>query len=389
MAHLDWKHTGRFCAPAFCMDFANGMYITAVPYLAMEFGADSMGLGGLTAVRSCVYVVACLILPLLLARRGRARLIAIAVIGISLSMAGNASSSQLWHLYAIAIGWAVLLSLYWPSVFGWLGDSHSIHQLSRATGAVNVSWSVGMTLGGFAGGWLYQQWPSLPFLAAMVPPIVGCLILLHEADEREQPAETPTAERVPGTRRILISAWTGNTTAAMLFGLVYGVFPKLGKQIGVTPFLFGSLGLMMGLGRTTVFVSGLMGAGWVRRWRVVAATQLVAAAMVATITWAESHLWLAAVFLTVGFSLGVTYFRGLFTSLVGEGARGQKSGAHEAALVVGVLLGSFAGGALAKYQGLRSPYIPAAIVVVVLVAAQAAVLISARRAQAGVRSRWF
>ena len=379
MSEMDWKHTGRFCVGAFCMDFASGMYIVALPYLAIALGADSMGLGLVGALRG-TYVVGCLAAALLSDRVNRRVLIAISAVGVVLMLVATAGAWRFWILCVVIVLWALSGSFYWPSLFSWLGDSHTRRQLGRATGAVNVSWSSGSLLGVLVGGWLYGVGRPLPFLVAVAPVALAFAVVALSPSPHARPTRVARGRSEPGTRRVLAAAWLGNASSCCLVGLMGSVFPELGLAINVNEAAFGRLMAGMGLGRTFMFLLGFRWSRWLQDWRKAAAAQLLGAAMVATVAKASAQWWLAMVFLSVGFALGVNYYRGLYKSLEGEGSRGLRVGLHEAALLGGITLGSLGGGALAEGWGLRAPYVPIAVIVAVLVAVQCVLLASANTA---------
>ena len=363
------------------MDFAGGMFFVALPYLALSFGADSMELGVLTALRGAAYILACIPASLLSDRLNRKVLIGLSTCGVVLAFAGVGCSRSLWHLQAMTVFWAFAISPFWPSTFAWLGDSHSREHLGPASGAVNLSWSLGGMLGGMLSGWLFGLVPRAPFFCAAIPAVLACAVMLRSPCAHTRPVKVAPGPKAPGSRRELLAVWLGATAVCSLLGLMSGVFPKLGTELGVTAGVFGLFMAGSGLGRSVVFSLGLR---WSRRlhgWGWAAVTQVLAGGMVASVARASSHLWLALVFVSLGLALGVNYFRGLYKSLEHAGSRGLKSGLHEAALLGGILLGSLGGGAAAKQWGLRAPYAPAGIWVLTLVALQAVLLASARTAR--------
>ena len=378
---MDWRHTGRFCCAAFAMDFAGGMFFVALPSLALDFGADSMELGVLTALRGAAYILACIPASLLSDRVNRKALIGLSATGVVLAFAGVGCSRLLWHLQAMVVFWAFAISPFWPSVFAWLGDSHSPDQLGPASGAVNLSWSVGGMLGGVLSGWLFSRSAGAPFFCAVIPAALACAAMLLSPCTHRSPAKAEPVPKAPGSRRELATVWLGATTVCSLLGLMSGVFPKLGTELGVTASVFGLFMAGLALGRSVVFGMGLRWSRYLHGWGLAGATQLLAGAMVATVADASSRLWLSLVFMSLGVALGVNYFRGLYKSLEQAGSRGLKSGLHEAALLGGILLGSLGGGAAARAWGLRAPYVPAGIWALTLVGLQAMLLSSARAAR--------
>ncbi len=378
---LDLQHTGRFCVAAFCMDFANGMFFVSLPYLGLAFGADSMQLGILTALRGATYILACVPAAMLSDRFNRKVLLAIAAGGVICVFAGTTRATALWQLFALGVAWAVAISPFWPAFFAWLGDSHGPDQLAPASGAVNLSWSIGGMLGGMLSGWLFGVSRALPFALAAIPAGLAALVMFLSPCTHGRPKKVESSVNPPGTKRELGSVWLGAIATASLLGLMSGVFPGLGNEIGVGATSFGFLMAGLALGRTLVFLVGMRRGRNLRHWAPAMATQLLAGAMVASVGGTESKAWLACVFLAIGAALGVNYYRGLFISLEGAGSRGLKAGLHEAALLTGVLLGSLGGGAVAKIRGLRAPYAPAGLCVLLLLVLQGFLLVSASRAR--------
>jgi predicted MFS family arabinose efflux permease len=354
------------------------MYVVALPYLALDFGADSMELGLLSALRGGAYVLATLPAALLVDRVSRRGLILMSTGAVALVYVATAGAGSLWHLWVGTAIWAVGLSPYWPSLFSWLGDSHAGEHLGAATGVVNLSWSSGNILGGLLGGWLFGLYRPSPFVVAVIPVAAACaaLVLSPAVDQRAAPEAG--RERARGTRRGLAAVWLGNVSVCAVLGLTLGVFPKLGETLGIHAGLFGVLVAGLGLGRTLMFLVGFRYSAAARSAWLGLGAQLVAGGAVASIVFAHSFWHLMAVFVSAGSALGLNYYRGLYKSLEHAGSRGLKSGLHEATLLSGVLFGSLGGGAMAKHWGLRAPYVPLALGIVCLVAVQAVLLASVR-----------
>ena len=166
---MNWKHTGRFCFAACCMDFSGGMFFVALPFLAMQFGAESLELGYLGTVRGLIYAVSCIGAGLISDRSDRRKLLTVSCLSIVLILWATGAVTNLWQLFAISAFFGLALSFFWPSLFAWLGDSHNSGQLGTATGALNISWSVGGMIGGLIGGVLFRFNPSLPDLCGSLP----------------------------------------------------------------------------------------------------------------------------------------------------------------------------------------------------------------------------
>ena len=385
MNGLSLKHTGRFFLGAFWMDFASAMYVVALPFFAMRLGAGSLELGRLGGVRSITYVVAVALTSGFADRHSRRAIMLVSTLSLALVLILSSGAGSLWQVGVGAALWALALAFYWPSFFSWLGDSHRAEALGRAAGTANLGWSTGGILGGMLAGWLFDVRHALPFLLAAVPALLACVSMLRvtppQAAKRQPPAAGSSR---PGARRRLAAAWIGNGTVCCMLGLMTGVFPDLGKTMGVSARLFGLLVALCGLVRTIVFLSGQLGAVWPRDWRASLATQVGGAGLVGIFGLTASGWMVALVFAGVGLCMGLSYYVSLYTSLEGGGGRGRKSGLHEAALMTGVTIGTLGGGAIAHRWGLHAPYVPIALLSVVMVVLQAVLRwsgkVAARRA---------
>jgi len=370
----------RFSVSAFWMDLGTGMFIVVLPYFAMSLGADSLELGAIGAARGLAYMVACVGWAVLADRSDRRALIIAAACSIAVVLMATGLVSSLGQLYVACGLWGTTIALFWPSFFAWVGDSTRRAELGRVTGLVNLGWSVGGMVGGVLGGWLFQLARALPVVLAGVPALLACFAALTSRRQNPMPKRAPPAHAAsPGGLLRLIAAWLGNASICCLLGLMGGVFPRLGTEIGVTSVVFGFLIALNGLMRSGVFLGGFLGLRWLRDWRFSVAGQLLAAAMVGPIVAVSSKLWLAAAFAAMGIAGGTNYYVSLYASLEAPGSRALKSGIHEAALLAGLLFGTFGGGALAHKWGLRAPYLPMAGVVVVLAGLQVVLQLAARR----------
>jgi len=372
------KNTLRFCASAFFMDFAGGMFIVALPYMALLRGASSLDLGVLGAARGLPYFLACMGVAFLADRFTRRGLVLVSSVGLGVMFVGIAVSQSLWQLYLATIFWALSLSLYWPPLMAWLGDTQATRDLAPASAAVNVSWSVGLMLGGVVAGVLFQVGPSLPFLAAVAVVGLSCVTVLTIPGARKPPEAAVRRTREPGTRRALAAVWLANFSAFMLTGMMASVFPKFGEELGVDSKLFGVFVGGQSLARTAIFVLGIRWGTRLHGWPLAVGMQLLAGGMVWSVSRVESHAWLMLVFLLLGLNGGVNYYRGIYTSLKTGGARGFRSAMNEASLMAGILVGSFGGGLAAEVWHVRAPYPLIAGLSVLLAAAQIVLIVSAR-----------
>jgi len=255
--------TARFFAAAFFSDFGTAMYVVALPYLAMELGASSLGLGVIGAARGTSYLAGCLVAAFLADRMSRARLTGISCMLVVAAYALSSRAATLGQLTGAVAFWAGVLALFWPALFAWTADVHGAAKLGRATGAANMGWSLGYMFGGAAGGCLYRVSALAPVLLAAVPVLGAYLSLRGVSERRAERVRRPRdGRRGGGNTAGLLAGWIGNGSMCCLFGLMSGVFPKFGLEIGVGAAVFGLMMALAGLLRTGVFLASFFGSVW-------------------------------------------------------------------------------------------------------------------------------
>ena len=240
MANTQWRRTLPFCVCAFCMDTVSGIYLVCLPFLAMDYGAESLQLGYVDASRSTVYAVCCLLGGYVFRRYNRKWVMVLSCGGMILALGASWGTGSLRQVYLAVFMWSVTLSLFWPAIFAWLGDTHSDASLGPACSAVNLSWSLGIMAGSAIGGWLYARCAQGTFLLAMLPlPLVALLVFLNPRSGAPSQRDQDHVAQA-GSWLALLSAYTGNVAVCVLLGVLEAVFPALGRSIGFEAAAFGS-----------------------------------------------------------------------------------------------------------------------------------------------------
>jgi MFS family permease len=207
------------------------------------------------------------------------------------------------------------------------------------------------------------------------------LLVFKTVHEREASptGQTERADREasPWHRRFLFAAWVANFASWFIMGNARFQFPKLARELNLSPHL---IGLVLGFLGLALF-SGFFLLRRTDRWFFVRnfllSAQVLALAGVLLITVSNDAVLFALAFVMIGLSCSVTYYSSLYYAVHLLKKKGKGSGLHESILGGGAVLGPILGGVAAQYAGLRAPYV---LCMGVLVAAFATVLALLKKA---------
>lgn len=362
--------------PALLMDFAFSSLLTNTSFYTSHLRLSNAFLGGLMAVTTAFF--ATLAIPFgRLSDRGDRRWVLYAaclLIG-AVSIALRFCSDWL-HLLLIFPGVGIGMALFWPAYEAWLAERESEGELIHRVMLFNLFWSIGITLGPAASGYLYRDAnPFTPFYLAGILSVLTCVTMFsNSARASACPVESESAEQVfppPAVRTTYLHlARCANFASWFALGVLRRLAPKLTLEMGIAPSIYGNLMIALGGMQTLAFL--VLGTGYATRWHYRLAPLLIVQglAILSFIGIAQIQhtlLWTFA-FAVVGVSVAFTYFSSLYYGLDRQVDKGNKSGWHEAILGVGILLGPFLGGIAADSQfGVQSPYLLCAVAIVVAI----------------------
>ena len=365
----------RIIIAAFGMDLAVATVGLSVQFSGHALDATPTMLGLLATAGATAYTVLCLFTGRFSDVFGRRLLTSLACVlcaGVWLVMPFTTRS---WHLLALMPLSGAGIAMFWPATQAWLAEvtRGGRKGLAANLGSFNISWTVGLMLGPPLAGVVWQFGRPAPFLLASA----GVLLVLglmrtvptvrRQAEEPEAADEDPVDSRV--AEHYLRLAWVANSASWFARGLVGVVFPKLGKELGLSEQLIGIIIAALLGGQLAMFAFLRKRTGWqYRLWPLVAA-ELVGCVGMMVAFLARAPLIFASGLALAGVCAGMTYVASLFYSLQGRSAgRGGRAGIHEAVLGSGMVLGPLLGGLVANYVDLRSPFLVAAAVFLLVAA---------------------
>ncbi|MBM3235102.1 MFS transporter [Candidatus Poribacteria bacterium] len=375
--------------PALLMDISLTCAYTSIAFHAKYLGISSTILGAIIASGGAFFVFLSVPFGRISDRVGRTRMLYVACILVGFV------NLLIPFFYQDALSIALMVpiigisqALFWPIYEAWLAERIGGGDLLRRIRTFNLFWTVGVTLGPFIAGNIYEMSHTLPFYITVTASVINLIIIISQSNtslrnknvnDKSEDTESrdETVSVSPETRRMyLYIAWIANFASWFTLGILRNLAPKLMLQMGIRERTFGNLMLVNGLSQLLMFL--FLGTPYPRRWHYKLSPLLAfqAVGVIAFLgIWGVTNipLW-ALAFFVIGTTSGMTYFCSIYYSLHGHVDKGAKSGFHEAILGSGALLGPFLGGVLADLLGLKSPYFLCAVVIVISMIAQKCVL---------------
>lgn len=339
---------------AFWADFCYSLAALTIPLvLVKELGYGTLECGWMAAAASCTYTISCFLFGKLSQREDQRKFWSLLGIAwftagvVGLSFMGSLAGFFLWAATAPALG------LFWPVVQAWMGGRCPPVETSRRLRHFNLAWTLGMMVGYLAAGGLYSLGARFSFLlAAAIMVGLGFVI----AAVRTPPAAPlPAVDFSPIPFRgadLLLLSYLCNFTAYFSLGIVRGLYPDLGHSISFSAELIGGLAAaLMGMQAVAFYLltdPNLMYSRKLLFSSLVLGMAGLACLFLFVSPWA--HL---LGMLLLGVMAAVAYKFSLYHSIVRPPGRRTLTGNHEgilsAGMLVGPLVGSYAGHLLSSH----------------------------------------
>jgi hypothetical protein len=305
------------------------------------------------------------------------------------------------HFFAQLVAIGLSTAMFWPALQAKLGAEAEPGELARDLSGYNLSWTVGKGLGLYLAGPAFEVSRRLGFwiaagaavLAALLPALsigggkaaravsrgdgAGAAPPISPASPAA-PGVTPRPEtrppRASGRRPYLFLGLSSNFLTWGVNALVVGLFPDLGRTLGLTPTqqslcvgttVAGQLAAFAFLGRYPLYTY--------RALPVLGAEVLLLVSL-AGLSVLEGFAFLLLALLGAGAALALGFAASIFHSLDYDERVGYRTGVHETVLGLGAFAIPLSAGEIAGLSGSpRSPYFFAFGLVAVGLLAQVAV----------------
>jgi predicted MFS family arabinose efflux permease len=354
------------------MNSATGVLIVALPLLAIRYGANPLELGLLGSVSAMAYTFACPFAgwhserierdAALLPAEARRRSVMLScglliVVDLCIFLV-----SGLRDVFILAVSGSLCAAFFWPPIQAWLAEIGDRSRLSERLGMFNLSWSVGIMIGPMIGGVLYAIDYRYPWCYAIATnTLILTALSLAKGWRRRDVHVAVNAlndeEHLEDPGLFFPLALWANFVCWFTLANVQSLYPKVAVANGFSPHLIGCLLFLVGVTQSMFFVLLRLSRVWHYRLGPLAAVHGTAALGMLLISRSASAPLLALAFPLLGVALGLSYYSSIYYSLCGHKHTGRRTSIHEFMVGTGFFLGPAAGGILAQYAGIRSPFL--------------------------------
>jgi MFS family permease len=384
------------------MAISLSVWWTAMPFVVRDIGGTQADVGNAWAANMLGYVC-CLLLAGALPRElnpkhatqiAAAIMFAAAVVmGIVVQRALSQEQALgnpvlIWTIIAAGMVAGAAMSLFWPFIMSWVSEDFEGPALNRRLGTYNGTWSSAAIIGPLMAGILAEANTLLPILVASVC-LLACLTLvsmardgsLHTSLFKQTTTEATTAEYVE--RALLIRyRWMARIAlfcAWACLGVSRSQFALLFTDMGFTETWFGIIITIFGICNFSVLTAAGRCAFWHFRPILLFGVQIFLSMSLLLIIYGHSLSVFVFAFVIMGSGFGFAYSSHLYYGTTASKKRSLQMVIHEITLSAGIIIGSGAGGYLAKNIGRYSPYWFAVIVFSVGLVAQIIIYLTAPR----------
>ncbi len=400
-----WRPLNRMYLTAFLVDFACMVGTVVLPFFVYnQIGGGVAMSGVMGAVQAAAYVVVCLV---------SARYVMRTQNGLVWAVAGLIAYPLFFCLLPffhhpvicsiLATGSMGAMALVWPALHSWVGAEPDPNRRSHNMGLFNLSWSLGFAIGPLFAGPLYDFDFRMPFFLLFGAITIALFLVLSMPHERrcfgEATNETLEARRDHdrASESFLYLGWSASLMANLLTAATRFVFPARIDSLvrsGELRFWFESapsellsaapatkyswLAFLLSFVVCLCFLVMSRTSGWRHKASLLMGLQAAAGLSFVLLSTTHSLIVMAFCFAVLGFNHGVSFFAAAYYSLSDAVHKHRNAAMNEAAVGMGVFIGSLLFGCLAQRMGFSDAFRLAPLLVVVALIAEFGLLRHAR-----------
>jgi len=347
----------------FWMDLSASVFYLAAPLVVIELGGNPIDLGLIGTITASVHMILAHLAGRLSDRFGRRALMVAGPFIFGISCLLMTQTGQVKGVLALAALNGFSMAIFWPAFQAWIAESRNGSGLARKIGSFNMSWTASHLIGPTLSGLLFGLHSRLPFWLAAGLCILLFLFMRASVSERTPQPQKGT-ESLPSEsedtnqgRPFLYAIWIANFASFFILANARYQFPKLARELTMSPYMIGLLMSCIGLAQFLGFFFLRGSDRWHFNKVYLLGAQVLAASGLLLIFFFSHQLVIASAFIMLGLCASLTYYSSLYYTVRLLKEKGKGTGLHESILGSGVVLGPLLGGIMAHSAGLRAPYI--------------------------------
>lgn len=348
---------------------AVGMSVMMSYFLSDLFKADSIQLSNYTIIYLLSYFILAPLMGYVGSHvNGKYMLIA-GCISISLtSLIPFFAHGENWiyWIYGYAIAFSFSISLFYPNMIGFIGQSISLRGISRQIGFFNLGWVIPAIIASALSGFLLDAISKSMFLIMGCFGLVAALISLkiHRPEKSIEQPQKEGIEISPEEKKLLpaggllfmLLAWFSLLMVhSSIMGIIFPLFPgHADRYLGFTGLETGFFFALMGTIQGVIFLIMSRVHFWHFRLSLFYLPPILMFLALGLLCMTEKYLFILGIFALFGIVGAVSYNLSIFYSLVVSTNKSRGGGIHEGMLSAGSVFTVFIAGRYEKLVGYRA-----------------------------------
>lgn len=333
--------------------------LALVYYLRIQFSLSAQMIGISAALYTSAYFISCFVVDPIASKITPSLSVQISQVGMLLSLLLILGTNNITVVFIALIQYGFFMAFLWPQLAAWITRGKEGAQLSRATGAFNVSWSLGAAFSPLLTGLLVESSTRLSLYVSIALFFVVILLLnitklfipemKKVVSEHKRKQQEATIDQSTPLRYV---SWIGNLTLYIALAVVLTIFPLY--ALDALPFSKSSVGVLLFIrGISTVLFFYILGitSWWHFNKKAIFLTLISFSILALIATTISSFIGYALFFIIFGALFATMYTFSIFHGVSGSLHRSQRMLIHEAILTVGTVIGSTLGGTLYQQYG--------------------------------------
>ncbi len=363
-------------------------------YLRDRLGVSAGIVGLASALFNALYFAGCFVLrPIGLRILPRYSLILSSFIS-SVLLGLMVMASEVWLVLTLYAFGGFALSLFWPSLMGWLSAGVEGRTLSRRISYFNMAWSMGAIVGPLAAGFLAERRLDLPLIVGSALILIVGFVVLGASiflsavrTDTHRDRRVSVADGPDHSTPLRYPSWIGLVSAYAVLGALVVTVPLHARdQLALTESSVGMVLLLRTLAASAGFWLFGRWSGWHFRISLIVIAPMLLIPLLLVLR-NGSLVSYVAVLPLIGLTVSGIYTFSVFHGVAGTSDRTRRMAIHEALLTLGIVIGSLGAGRLYEIGGAQAAYLGGIAMVAVGVVVQL-VAVAVRRStrSADVRS---